>query len=130
MAIPSGGGTEVLKRNSIAAQTTTWTELDWASEQTSAGNTSGTTAIAAHNIMTILNIFWNNQSGAARKVHLKCSASGRSDVTFLQNQDLPIDGTFILNDRLILHPGDKLMFYATGTSVHIWLNYIQQDWTS
>ena len=35
MAIPSGSGTEVLKRNSIPAQTTTWTEIDWASEQSS-----------------------------------------------------------------------------------------------
>ena len=129
MAIPSGGGTEVLKRNSIPAQTTTWTEIDWASEQTSAGNTSGTTATPTNQIITVLNMIFCNGNASERGVYMKVSASGRTDVPFLDATPVPGKGTFAFNDRLVLHPGDKLMFYSSGADVQIWINYILQDWT-
>ena len=129
MAIPSGGGSEVLKRNSISGQTTTWTELDWAGEQTTAGATSGTTVIPAYTIITIMSVSFSNGSGAARTINMKCTASGRNQVQFFGGEPVPINGTFIFNDRIVLYPGDKLMFYASGSSVDIWINYIKQDWT-
>ena len=42
MAIPSGAGTEVLRRNGIYNQSTTVTNIDWAQAvQTATGNSSG-----------------------------------------------------------------------------------------
>jgi len=129
MTIPSGSGTEVLKRNSISGQSTTWTELNWAGEQTAGGASSGTTAIPANHIITIMSIVFCNGSGADRTVQMKSTASGRDQIEFLTTQSLPTNGTFIFNDRIVLYPVDKLMFYSSGTSVGIWLSYIQQDWT-
>ena len=57
MAIPSGGGSEVLKRIGIYNQSTTVTALDWAQPvQTAAGKSSGTTAVPANVIITLLTV--------------------------------------------------------------------------
>ncbi len=128
MAIPSGSGTEVLKRNSIAAQTTAWTEIDWTAEQTSPANASNG-ALPTNHIITILTVTWCNSNAAARDVYMKISASGRTDVTILSLQPIGTNETFTFNDRFVIHPGDKLMFYSSGTSVDILLSYIDQDWT-
>ena len=128
MAIPSGSGTEVLKRNSIPAQTTAWTEIDWTADQTSAGNTSNG-LVPTNHIITILSVVFQNGSGAARTVSMKSPAvSGRSEISLVGNS-LPIGGTFVWNDRIILNSGDKLSFYASGSDVGIWLSYIQQNWS-
>ena len=63
MAIPTdGGGSEVLKRNSIYNQSTSATQIDWAQAvQTAAGNSSGTVAVPANVIITILTVFFTNR---------------------------------------------------------------------
>jgi hypothetical protein len=128
MAIPSGSVTEVLKRNSIPSQTTGWTEIDWTAAQTAAANTSNATVPTNH-IITILNISFNNQSGAARTFDMRVINSSHAAINIIESQSLPISATFVWNDRLILHPADRLSIRASGTALSIWLNYIQQDWT-
>ena len=71
MAIPSGSGTEVLKRNSVRNQAQTFTAIDWALEQTAVTNSSGTTAVPANNIITLLSIVWNNNSSATSMTSIK-----------------------------------------------------------
>ena len=129
MAIPSGPGTEVLRRNSIPAQSTSITSIDWAQAvQTAAGNSSGTTAVPANVIITIFNIILCNRNGSARTVVLQIGGTG-TDVRPLEDQTIPGKGTFVFSDRFVLREGDELQFDASGSDNDIYISYVYQDWT-
>jgi|APSaa5957512535_1039671.scaffolds.fasta_scaffold89617_2 hypothetical protein len=131
MAIPTdGGGSEVLKRNSIDNQSTTETKIDWASEQTSAGNTSGTVDVPAEVIITILNIIICNRDTDVKTFKIDINNSGSpSQVSILFDAVLPSKGTYIFSDKLVLLDNDQLLFDASHADIDIYLNYIYQDWT-
>ena len=128
MAIPSGGGTEVLKRNSIANQAQTFTEVNWLAEQTSVTNTTNG-AVPANTIITVLSIIWTNQSAAVSNTSFRIEASGRDNIELNSDQAIPAWGTYVWNDKFVLHPTDKLKFYNSQVT-DIWLSYIYQDWTT
>ena len=131
MAIPSGSGTEVLRRNSINTQSTTATSIDWAQAvQTAAGNSSGTTAVPANVIITILSVFFINRSGSDRWFDMKIErAVSGSSIRLLVEHTIANKECFAWNDKFVLRENDVLQFDASGGDTDIHLSYIWQDWT-
>jgi len=130
MTIPTGSGSEVLRRNSIYNQDITATQIDWAQAiQTAAGNSSGTVAVPANVIITILTVFFANRSGGSEWVDMSVVNSGASGIRFLVEHTLADTQTFVWNDKFVLRENDKLQFDASGNDMDIHLSYIYQDWT-
>ena len=127
MAIPSGSGTEVLRRNSIPAQSTSITSIDWAQAvQTAAGNSSGTTAVPANVIITIINIIICNRNASSRTIDMLIDGTGTA-VRPMDSQPISSKGTFEFSDRFVLREGDELQFDSSGSDIDIYISYIYQQ---
>ena len=127
MAIPSGAGTEVLRRNGIYNQSTTVTNIDWAQAvQTATGNSSGTIAVPADVIITILNMTWCNRNGSAITVDIILDGTGDA-IRILKSQSIGANGTFVFSDKLVLREGDVLQFDSSTANTDVHLNYIYQQ---
>ena len=117
MAIPSGTGTEVLKRGTFTVTTTADTKI--------------LDGVANH-IYTVLSIVITETAGAAEifGLFLDPSAAGTDYEILSLATALGADETFVFNDRLVLSGTDELNFVATATcDIDIVINYIDQDWT-
>ena len=127
MAVPSGAGSEVLKRMSTHITSGT-TIIDWAQIiQTTAGNSSGTTTIPADHIYTILSVNLCNTAGSAsRNVHMWIEHSGEDDMYILHTQAIGGTETFVYTDKFVMREGDVLKFNANGADVQVWISYIDQ----
>jgi len=127
MAIPSGGGTEVLKRTVIKNLVAGWTYVDFASATTTPGATTG--EVATNHIITILNIIVMELVNATNGINIRYMATGSTDVDIV-SQSIPNKGTFIFNDKIILHPTDELRLQAqTANELAVVINFIDQDWS-
>lgn len=116
MAIPSGSGTEVLKRGTFTVTDDTDTKI--------------IDGVANH-IYTVLSISICETAGAAETfdIFLDPSAGG-TDYEVISDQALAANKTFVYNDRMVLTGTDELNFKAGGTcNIDIIVNYIDQDWT-
>ena len=117
MAIPSGSGTEVLKRGTFTVTDTTDTKI--------------LDGVANH-VYTVLSIAITETQGSAETFGLFLDPSaGGTDYEILSNATvLGADTTFVFNDRLVLSGTDELNFKAGGTcDIDIVISYIDQDWT-
>ena len=117
MAIPSGSGTEVLKRASVHGNSNAWATL--------------ITGVANH-IYTVLSITWAEESGNAEGIGLRVdvSAAGTNQIILMNNgTSLPAYGTFVWNDKIVLTGTDKLECYSSAGNVDIYVSYIDQDWS-
>ena len=116
MAIPSGSGTEVLKRASIHGHSDAWAAL--------------ITGVANH-IYTVLSVVASEQSNAAEKIAMRIdiSAAGSNQVYFFPNTDLLGEQTFVWNDKFVLTGTDILQVYNSAGNVDWHISYIDQDWT-
>ena len=117
MAIPSGSGTEVLKRltsNALNAATATFT------------------TVPAHHIWTILSINVCSSSGSDSTVGITVN-DGTNDIDILTQHantvTIPERGTYVHSDRIVLTAGDILKVHFGGNSADIWVSYIDQDWS-
>ena len=131
MAIPSGSGSEVLKRHTVKASAAAWTTIRWTLNETAQGNTAGGgEAVPTNCIITILNIVAQNRVSSQTGLAMTVDIAGTTDIYYLSNGAtfIPADGTFVYSDKIILHPTDKLKLYSTA-AVHFHINYIYQDWT-
>ena len=131
MAIPSGGGSEVLKRIGIYNQSTTVTSIDWAQTvQTAAGNSSGTTAVPANVIITLLTVTFCSRNSANRTIDMliERAVSGHAKWV-LKAQPLPVSQTYVFSDKIVLMENDVLQFDASSDNIDILVNFIYQDWT-
>ena len=131
MAIPSGSGSEVLKR-AYCHNFSTVTYIDWdvADGETDAGQASATaTRVPANVILTILNIIICRYNGSAFTVDVKLEHASNDDIYLLDQQSIPGNGTFVFSDKIILLEGDELSFTSGGDENDCWINYIKQDWT-
>ena len=113
MAIPSGSGTEVLKRAFLAGNNASWTEIF-----------SGT----ANHIYTILSIICAENQGAAGTIQIRVN-NGAADQRILASTAIASYGTFVWNDKFVLEGDDDLDVYNSTTSCDWWVSYIDQDWT-
>jgi len=136
MAIPSGSGTEVLKRTSVinvggGTAQATWWEVDWTSAQVTSASTYD---VPAHHIITVLNvIICNNSTSSTYKVDMAITPSGGTIQDIIKNVSVgPVD-TFVWNDKFVLSAGDSLGFRNnednSGDDFDIYISFIDQDWT-
>ena len=118
MAIPSGSGTEVLKRNTVYENSDTWATI--------------ITGVANH-IYTVLTIVAAEQAGNAETLGLRIdvSASGSNQINLARYNSisLPANCVFTWNDRFVLSGTDILQVYNSAGNVHWHVSYIDQDWT-
>ena len=131
MAIPSGGGSEVLKRIGIYNQSTTVTSIDWAQTvQTAAGNSSGTTSVPANVIISLLTVSFCCRNSVNRTVDMLIgrAVSGNAKQV-LKAQPLPGHQTYVFSDKIVLMENDVLQFDASSDDIDILVNFIYQDWT-
>ena len=116
MAIPSGSGTEVLKRHYVHALSNTSTAI--------------ITGVANH-IYTVLSIVWTEQGGASELIHAHVNISaGSDDVYIMSSQPLGSEQTFVWNDKFVLTGTDRLFTRtADAGNVDVLITYIDQDWS-
>jgi hypothetical protein len=117
MAIPSGSGTEVLKRGYFTVTDTTDTKI--------------IDGVANH-IYSVISIVITETAGNAETfgLFLDPSAAGTDYEIISLATALGADETFVFNDRLVLSGTDELNFKAGGTcDIDIVITYIDQDWT-
>lgn len=117
MAIPSGPGTEVLKRGFFTVTGTTDTKI--------------LDGVANH-IYTVLSIVITETAGAAETfgLFLDPSASGTDYEILSLATALPADSTFLFSNTLVLVGTDELNFKAGATcDIDIVINFIDQDWS-
>ena len=115
MAIPSGGGSEVLKRHYIHANSDAWGVL-----------ING----EAHHIYTVISVVANDQGNAAESINLRVVIDGSGqDIQLMQSQSLPANGTFVWNEKIVLQGTDHLEAYNSAGNVDWYVSYIEQDWS-
>ena len=111
MAIPSGYGSEVL----LAAS----------ADYTSAQNTNSALITAtAHQIVTILSCTFCSTS-ATSVVSIKIGSK-----YILYNQSIPVNTTFVWNDKLVFQNDTFLIRTHDANQVLVYASYILQDWTT
>ena len=116
MAIPSGSGTEVLKRASYHANSDAWRTL--------------ITGEANH-IYTILSITAVEQGSGNYNIQIRVdiSAAGSNQIFIFGEQNVATKATFVWNDKFVLTGTDKLEVYNQAGNVDWYVSYIDQDWT-
>ena len=120
MAIPSGSGTEVLKRSYLKAQDETEATL--------------ITGVANHiyTVVTIIVSDVGNISDSVFSFYIDFNLGG-TNCYVLVDQSCVSKSTYISNDRFSITGTDKLHFkaYSAGStaSYDVWCTYIDQDWT-
>ena len=126
MAIPSGTGTEVLKRSIMNAASNTATAFRW--DGTMATTGTSTYTVPANHIITVISIIFSEQGGAAESISLLMN-DGTNNIS-LMDETIPSYGAFVWNDKFVLTGGDKLISHLqTAGSCDIILSYIDQDWS-
>ena len=117
MAIPSGSGTEVLKRAYVNTLSSTDTAI--------------ITGVANH-IYTILSVSFSefNNADELIKMYVDYDAGG-TDIYLFTHQTLNAYETFVWNDKFVMSGTDKLWVGITGSSslIDVYVSYIDQDWT-
>ena len=127
MAIPSGSGTEVLKRTTISAQSNTATSFRWDGTMASVGTSTYT--IPALHIITVLSIIITDQGNAAETIDMYMNDAS-NNTALLSAQALTAYGTFVWNDKFVIIGGDKLVINCgSAANVDFVCTYIDQDWT-
>ena len=122
MAIPSGGGTQVLKSVYMEGMTN-----------------SDITLIAgsATKIRTVLSVIFTDMSGDGDPIQMwvdagyaDAASSSNEDIYIINRQNVPGLGTFVWNDKFVLYGLDalKVKAYAAG-DIDVHCSYIEQDWS-
>ena len=111
--IPTGSGSERLRRASIATLNNGWQEI-----------LSGT----AGHIYTIVSIIFSDQANASGLLFIKVN-NGSNDIYMLADQAHTARETFVWNDKFVMEEDDDLDVYNSGSDGHWWVSYIDQDWT-
>ena len=120
MAIPSGSGTEVLKRahHEFSGNSTT-----------SPGDDYKILDGVANHIYTILSITCFNTYPGARTFTINVTEAGGTNRRTILKTSVGQDETFIFNDKLVLSGTDELWLHINGNAGHWWVSYIDQDWS-
>jgi hypothetical protein len=121
MAIPSGSGTEVLKRHFVTRNDTNEVTL--------------LTGVANH-IYTILSVIISETAGNSQTfgLYLDPSAAGTNYEIIPIGTSIGGLQTFVFSDRLVLSGTDQLHFITDMTAgqsrkMDVVISYIDQDWT-
>ena len=118
MAIPTGGGSEVLKRADARAVSNSEIKIiDGAN---------------ANYIYTVLNVLFCNTAANDELIsmYIYPSANSGNKTELLSTANLTANGTFIWNEKIILTGTDELLVItASAADVDVTATYILQDWT-
>ena len=127
MAYPSGSGSERLQRGTIHNMVNADTAFRFDGGLTATGTSSYT--VPANHIITVLKIIITEVSNAARTFQLIVIAGG-VNMNLLYQQNIPARGTFIWNEKLVLHPTDKLLLGGSASAnFDVHYTYVDQDWS-
>ena len=118
MAIPSGSGTEVLKR----------VYVDGLSNSPASPGVVLINGEADH-IYTILSVVFCETAGSAQQVEINVKPDGSGQVRILKNGSVPASGQFVWNDKFSITGTAELCVWANGGNVDCWCTYIEQDWS-
>ena len=76
-----------------------------------------------------MSIIVNDVSNTVKQFQLFITASS-VNVNLIYQQSVPAKGTFVWNEKIVLHPTDKLTFGgAASANFDVHYTYIDQDWT-
>jgi hypothetical protein len=130
MAIPTQAtsGTEVLRRGSINAQSSTDTYLKFDNTAiTAAGNQSNT--VPANHIVTVLNVIFCEQGNASELFTMWAEGPHASGIHFLYHQSIGAYQTFVWKEKIVLIGGDALRINTgSAANIDIYYSYIDQSW--
>ena len=127
MAIPSGSGTEVLRRGVIATQTTTATSFKF--DGTNPATGTETYAVPANHIVTIISIIVCEAAGNAETFNMAIDDGTNPYVKLVEAYPIAGKGTFVWNDKFALIGGDKLKVWTSAGDVDFYYSYLDQDWS-
>jgi hypothetical protein len=114
MAIPTGSGTEVLKRFTINT-------LNY-------NTVTAITGVANH-IYTVLSIVVCENQGNPEHLSITMN-DGTNDIDLVYNVDVPANGTYVWNDRFVISGTDLLKIRSHESSgMDVIVSYIDQDWS-
>ena len=123
MAYPTGSGSEILRRGAIHAQAGGNTSA-FKFDGTSPTMGTDTYTVPTNHIITMLTIVITDQTNAVKYFNLWAN-----DNSFLKEQDVSADNTYIWNDRFVLHPADKLYIDGeSGANFDVFYTYLDQNW--
>ena len=111
--IPSGSGSERLRRATIHTLNNDWQEI--------------LSGVAGH-IYTIISIIFTDQQGASGTIGIRTN-NGTADVYIVSSQSHGASETFVWNDKFVLEEDDDLDVYNSGAQCDWMVSYIDQDWT-
>ena len=127
MAYPSGSGSERLQRGTIHNMVNADTAFRFDGGITATGTSSYT--VPANHIITVLKIIIAEVSNAARTFQLIVIAGG-VNMNLVYQQSVSAKGTFIWNEKLVLHPTDKLLLGGSASAnFDVHYTYVDQDWS-
>ena len=126
MAIPSGSGTEVLRRGVVATQSSTATSFKFDGTNPSTGTSSYT--VPANHIITIISIIVCEAAGQAETISLWMH-DGANYIHFTTLTALAGRATFVWNDKFSLIGGDKFIVQNSSGDVDFYYTYLDQDWS-
>ena len=127
MAYPTGSGSERLQRGTIHNMVNTDTAFRFDGGLTATG--TNTYAVPANNIITVLKIIICDMSNAPKIFQLIVIAGG-VNMNLLYRQTVSAKGTFVWNEKIVLHPTDKLMLGGdSGANFDVTYTYVDQDWS-
>ena len=131
MAIPTQAtsGTEVLRRGSINAQSSTDTYLKFDNTATTAaGNQSNT--VPANHIVTVLNVILCEQGNQAGEMFtMWAEGPHASGIDFVYHESIAPYGTFVWAEKIVSIGGDALRINtAAAANIDIYYSYIDQSW--
>ena len=112
MAIPSGGGTEVLKRATVDGLANSYNKI-----------LDG----EADHIYTILSMIVFAHSACSFEITLNPSAGTR--IWLMSAIAIPQNETFIMNDKIVLTGTDEIEIKTTTGAADVVLSYIDQEWS-
>ena len=123
MAYPSGSGSEILRRGAIHAEAGgNTTAFTW--DGTSPTMGTDTYTVPTNHIITVLTIVITDQTNTTKWFNLWAN-----DISFLKQQGVAPDSTYIWNDRFVLHPADKLYIDGqTSANFDVFYTYLDQNW--
>ena len=127
MAYPTGSGSERLQRGTIHNMVNTDTAFRFDGGLTATG--TNTYAVPANHIITVLKIIICSNIASSKIFQLIVIAGG-VNMNLLYQQTVSAKGTFVWNEKIVLHPTDKLMLGGdSGANFDVTYTYVDQDWS-
>ena len=128
MAYPIGSGSERLQRGTIHNMVNTDTAFRFDGGVTATGTSSYT--VPAHHIITVLKIIICDTANAGNKWFQLIVTAGGVNMNLLYRTILSSKDTFVWNEKIVLHPTDKLLLGGdSGANFDVNYTYVDQDWS-